>query len=38
MGRVCSTCGENRNAYTILAGKLEGKRQVVGTWFKVGGR
>jgi hypothetical protein len=26
MSRICSTHGENRNAYTILAGKPEGKR------------
>jgi hypothetical protein len=26
MGRVCSTNGEKRNAYRILAGKPEGKR------------
>jgi hypothetical protein len=26
MGRACSTHGEKRNAYRILAGKLEGKR------------
>jgi hypothetical protein len=26
MGRVCSTNGETRNAYRILAGKPEGKR------------
>jgi hypothetical protein len=26
MGRVCSTNGEDRNAYRILVGKLEGKR------------
>jgi hypothetical protein len=26
MGRPCSTNGENRNAYMILVGKLEGKR------------
>jgi hypothetical protein len=36
MGGVCSTCGENRNAYKILVGKLEGRRQVVGTWFGMG--
>jgi len=26
MGRACSTCGERRGAYSILAGKPEGKR------------
>jgi hypothetical protein len=26
MGRVCSTYGEERNAYRILVGKPEGKR------------
>jgi hypothetical protein len=26
MGGACSTNGENRNAYRILVGKLEGKR------------
>jgi hypothetical protein len=26
MGGTCSTNGENRNTYTILVGKLEGKR------------
>jgi hypothetical protein len=26
MGRACSTNGEKRNAYRILAGKPEGKR------------
>jgi hypothetical protein len=26
MGMACSTNGENRNAYRILAGKPEGKR------------
>jgi hypothetical protein len=25
MGRACSTNGENRNAYRILVGKIEGK-------------
>jgi hypothetical protein len=28
MGRACSTNGEKRNAYRILVGKLEGKRQL----------
>jgi hypothetical protein len=28
MGRVCSTNGEKRNAYRILVGKTEGKRQL----------
>jgi hypothetical protein len=26
IGRACSTYGENRNAYRILAGKPDGKR------------
>jgi hypothetical protein len=26
MGMACSTNGEKRNAYTILMGRLEGKR------------
>jgi hypothetical protein len=29
MGRVFSTCGENRNAYRILVGKPGGKRPLV---------
>jgi hypothetical protein len=28
MGRGCSTNGEKRNAYRILVGKPEGKRQL----------
>jgi hypothetical protein len=28
MGRACSTNGENRNAYRILVGKPERKRQL----------
>jgi hypothetical protein len=28
MGTACSTHGEKRNAYRILVGKLEGKRQL----------
>jgi hypothetical protein len=28
VGRVCSTHGEKRNAYRILVGKPEGKRQL----------
>jgi hypothetical protein len=28
MGRACSTNGEKRNAYRILVGKPEGKRQL----------
>jgi hypothetical protein len=28
MGRACSTNGEKGNAYEILLGKLEGKRQL----------
>jgi hypothetical protein len=28
MARTCSTNGENRNAYRILVGKQEGKRQL----------
>jgi hypothetical protein len=28
MGRVCSTNGEKKNAYRILVGKAEGKRQL----------
>jgi hypothetical protein len=28
MGRECSTNGEKRNAYRILVGKPEGKRQL----------
>jgi hypothetical protein len=28
MGRACSTNGDKRNAYRILAGKLEGKRSL----------
>jgi hypothetical protein len=28
MGRACSTHGEKRNAYRILVGKSEGKRQL----------
>jgi hypothetical protein len=28
MGKACSTNGVNRNAYTILVGKPEGKRQL----------
>jgi hypothetical protein len=30
MGRSCSTNGEDRNAYRILVGKPEGKRQLAG--------
>jgi hypothetical protein len=30
MGRVCSTNGEKRNSYRILAGKPEGKRPLGG--------
>ena len=26
---------EKRNAYRILVGELEGKRQIVGTWFEM---
>jgi hypothetical protein len=28
MGRICSTNGEERNAYRLLVGKPEGKRPV----------
>jgi hypothetical protein len=28
MGETCSTNGEKRNAYRILVGKPEGKRQL----------
>jgi hypothetical protein len=28
MGRACSTNGEKRNAYRVLVGKPEGKRQL----------
>jgi hypothetical protein len=28
MGRTCSTNGERRNAYRILVGKPQGKRQL----------
>jgi hypothetical protein len=28
MGRACSSNGEKRNAYRILVGKPEGKRQL----------
>jgi hypothetical protein len=28
MGLACSTNGENRNAYRLLVGKPEGKRQL----------
>jgi hypothetical protein len=28
MGRVCNMNGENENAYRILIGKLEGKRDL----------
>jgi hypothetical protein len=28
MGRACSTNGEMKNAYRILVGKPEGKRQI----------
>jgi hypothetical protein len=28
LGRACSTNGEKRNAYRILVGKPEGKRQL----------
>jgi hypothetical protein len=28
MGRVCSTNGEKRNAYRVLVGRPEGKRQL----------
>ena len=25
MGRVCGTCGEEKNTHTVLVGELEGK-------------
>jgi hypothetical protein len=38
-GRVCSMNGEKRNAYSILVGKLQGKRpleyQDVGRWINI---
>ena len=37
MGGVCARVRDKRNAYRILVGKPEGKRQFVGRWFKMGG-
>jgi hypothetical protein len=31
MGRVCSSCGKDRNAYMILVGKPEGMRRLGST-------
>jgi hypothetical protein len=36
MGRACSMHGEKRNAYRVLVGKPEGKRQLVQEDLDVG--